>query len=61
MPESSQAVAIPVPVPNSSKRLEGFDAASVRKRAPVRGSEAMLNDNAWVRSRIEARAAGGRI
>ena len=33
---------MPVPVPNSRKRPDGFDAASARKRAPVRGSEAMF-------------------
>ena len=34
IPSRTQAVATPVPVPNSRNRPPGFDAASVRSRAP---------------------------
>ena len=54
MPESSQAVAMPVPVPSSRKRPVGFEAARTWSNAPVRGSEAMLKLSSAVRASIAA-------
>ena len=42
MPDSSQAVPMPVTVPSSSSRPPGFDAASAARSAPVFGSDAMV-------------------
>ena len=64
MPESSHAVPWPVPVPSSSNRPPGFDAARTASRAPTLTSDAMLKPSVRVRSgclqRLEA-ADGIRI
>ena len=50
MPDSNHEVPIPVPVPNSSRRPPGFDAANTCNSAPVRSSDAMLKPCSSVRA-----------
>src|SRR6185503_2731969 len=60
IPSSSQAVDRPVPEPSSRKRADGFEAARVRNKEHVRGSDAMLKPDARVSAQIAAMTSGSR-
>src|SRR6476660_2645275 len=60
IPASSQAVDRPVPEPSSRKRADGFEAARVRNKEHVRGSDAMLKPDARVSAQIAAMTSGSR-
>jgi hypothetical protein len=61
IPERSQAVATPVPVPSSKNRPPGFEVARVRSSAPTSGSDAMPKFIRAVSCKMEATASGGWI
>ena len=57
-PSSSHAVDNPVPEPSSSKRADGLDAANVRSREPVSGSDAIVKPQARVSAQMAESAFG---
>jgi hypothetical protein len=58
IPSINHAADNPVPEPNSRKRADGFDDASVRSSEHVRGSDAMLKPEARVSAQIAGRTFG---
>jgi hypothetical protein len=58
MPSSSHAVDKPVPVPSSRKRADGLDAAKVRNKEQVSGSDAIVKPKAQVSAQMAGVALG---
>lgn len=58
MPSSSHAVDRPVPEPSSRKRADGLDAANVRSKEQVSGSDAIVKQEARVSAQIAGRIFG---
>ena len=61
IPSSSHAVDKPVPEPSSRKRADGLDAAKVRSKEQVSGSDAIVKPKARVSAQMAARAFGSLI
>src|SRR6185295_19195354 len=61
MPDKSQAVPCPVPVPNSRSRPPGFDAARTANNAPTFGSETIVKSSALVSLTMAWNAGGVRL
>src|SRR5450759_698064 len=58
MPSSSHAVDKPVPEPSSRKRADGLDAANVRNKEQVSGSDAIVKPEARVSAQMAGRVLG---